>query len=344
MDMTRTRVAILGASGYTGAELVRLIARHPSLEITAMTADRKAGQTMADVFPHLAILDLPPLTTIDEVDWDSVDAVFCALPHATTQTVIAGLPERLKIVDLSADFRLEDPAVYEKWYGGPHTEQELQKQVVYGLPEFYRDKVKDARIVANTGCYVATALMPLIPILQAGLADPDWIVIDAKSGVSGAGRAAKEGSLFTEVSEGFHAYAVAAHRHTGEIDQELSKAAGKPVVASFTPHLLPQNRGILATTYLKGEADKIHAHLAGRFADEPFVHVLPFGKTPATRHVRGSNHCLIGVVADRQPGRTIVVSVLDNLVKGASGQAIQNMNLMLGLPETAGLEQLPLFP
>ena len=342
--MTRTRVAILGASGYTGAELVRLIARHPSLEITAMTADRKAGQTMADVFPHLAILDLPPLTTIDEVDWDSVDAVFCALPHATTQTVIAGLPERLKIVDLSADFRLEDPAVYEKWYGGPHTEQELQKQVVYGLPEFYRDRVKDARIVANTGCYVATALMPLIPILQAGLADPDWIVIDAKSGVSGAGRAAKEGSLFTEVSEGFHAYAVAAHRHTGEIDQELSKAAGKPVVASFTPHLLPQNRGILATTYLKGEADKIHAHLAGRFADEPFVHVLPFGKTPATRHVRGSNHCLIGVVADRQPGRTIVVSVLDNLVKGASGQAIQNMNLMLGLPETAGLEQLPLFP
>lgn len=342
--MTTTRVAILGASGYTGAELVRLIARHPSLEITAMTADRKAGQTMADVFPHLAILDLPPLTTIDEVDWDSVDAVFCALPHATTQTVIAGLPERLKVVDLSADFRLEDPAVYEKWYGGPHTEQELQKQVVYGLPEFYRDKVKDARIVANTGCYVATALMPLIPILQAGLADPDWIVIDAKSGVSGAGRAAKEGSLFTEVSEGFHAYAVAAHRHTGEIDQELSKAAGKPVVASFTPHLLPQNRGILATTYLKGEADKIHAHLAGRFADEPFVHVLPFGKTPATRHVRGSNHCLIGVVADRQPGRTIVVSVLDNLVKGASGQAIQNMNLMLGLPETAGLEQLPLFP
>lgn len=342
--MTRTRVAILGASGYTGAELVRLIARHPFLEITAMTADRKAGQTMADVFPHLAILDLPPLTTIDEVDWDSVDAVFCALPHATTQTVIVGLPERLKVVDLSADFRLEDPAVYEKWYGGPHTEQELQKQVVYGLPEFYRDKVKDARIVANTGCYVATALMPLIPILQAGLADPDWIVIDAKSGVSGAGRAAKEGSLFTEVSEGFHAYAVAAHRHTGEIDQELSKAAGKPVVASFTPHLLPQNRGILATTYLKGEADKIHAHLAERFADEPFVHVLPLGKTPATRHARGSNHCLIGVVADRQPGRTIVVSVLDNLVKGASGQAIQNMNLMLGLPETAGLEQLPLFP
>jgi N-acetyl-gamma-glutamyl-phosphate reductase len=342
--MSKTRVAILGASGYTGAELVRLIARHPNLEIVAMTADRKAGQSMADVFPHLAMLDLPQLTSIENVDWDGVDAVFCALPHATTQTVIAGLPERLKIVDLSADFRLEDPAAYEKWYGHPHAQIELQKQVAYGLPEFYRDEVRGARIVANTGCYVATALIPLIPILKAGLADPDWIVIDAKSGVTGAGRAAKEANLFTEVSEGFHAYSVAHHRHMGEIDQELSKAAGRPVVASFTPHLLPQNRGILATTYLKGEAQAIHAHLAARFADEPFVHVLPFGKTPATRHVRGSNHCLIGVVADRQPGRTIVISVLDNLVKGASGQAIQNLNLMLGLPETTGLEQLPLFP
>jgi len=344
MTTTKTRVAILGASGYTGSELVRLIARHPSMQITALTADRKAGQSMADVFPHLAILDLPPLTTIDEVDWDSVDAVFCALPHATTQKVIAGLPKRLKVVDLSADFRLEDPAAYEKWYGHEHSELELQKEVVYGLPEFYRDQVKDARIVANTGCYVATALIPLIPVFRAGLADPDWVVIDAKSGVSGAGRSAKEANLFTEVSEGFHAYSIAAHRHMGEIDQELSKAAGTAVTASFTPHLLPQNRGILATTYLKGEAEKIHAALAERFAEEPFVHVLPFGKTPATRHVRGSNHCLIGVVADRQPGRTIIVSVLDNLVKGASGQAIQNMNLMLGLPEATGLEQLPLFP
>lgn len=342
--MTTTRVAILGASGYTGAELVRLLARHPHIEIAALTADRKAGKSMADVFPHLAILDLPALTSIDEVDWDGVDAVFCALPHATTQKVIAGLPKRLKIVDLSADFRLEDPAAYEKWYGHAHAELELQKEVVYGLPEFYRDKVKSARIVANTGCYVATAIIPLIPVLEAGLADPDWIVIDAKSGVSGAGRAAKEANLFTEVSEGFHAYSVAGHRHMGEIDQELSKAAGRPVTASFTPHLLPQNRGILATTYLKGDAQAIHARLAERFAGEPFVHVLPFGKTPATRHVRGSNHCLIGVVADRQPGRTILISVLDNLVKGASGQAIQNMNLMLGLPETTGLEQLPLFP
>lgn len=342
--MTTTRVAILGASGYTGAELVRLIALHPAMEIVAMTADRKAGQEMADVFPHLALLRLPALTTIDEVGWDGVDAVFCALPHATTQKVIAGLPERLRVVDLSADFRLEDPEAYKNWYGHEHAETELQKKVVYGLPEFYREQIKGARIVANTGCYVATALIPLIPILQARLADPDWIVIDAKSGVTGAGRSLKEANLFCEVSEGFHAYSVAHHRHMGEIDQELSKAAGQPVVASFTPHLLPQNRGILATTYLKGEARAIHAHLAERFAGEPFVHVLPYGRTPATRHVRGSNHCLIGVVADRQPDRTILVSVLDNLVKGASGQAIQNMNLMLGLPETTGLEQVALFP
>lgn len=342
--MTTTRVAILGASGYTGAELVRLIALHPTMEIVAMTADRKAGQEMADVFPHLALLRLPALTTIDEVGWDGVDAVFCALPHATTQKVIAGLPERLRVVDLSADFRLEDPEAYKNWYGHEHAETELQKKVVYGLPEFYREQIKGARIVANTGCYVATALIPLIPILQARLADPDWIVIDAKSGVTGAGRSLKEANLFCEVSEGFHAYSVAHHRHMGEIDQELSKAAGQPVVASFTPHLLPQNRGILATTYLKGEARAIHAHLAERFAGEPFVHVLPYGRTPATRHVRGSNHCLIGVVADRQPDRTILVSVLDNLVKGASGQAIQNMNLMLGLPETTGLEQVALFP
>jgi N-acetyl-gamma-glutamyl-phosphate reductase len=342
--MVKTRVAILGASGYTGAELVRLLTRHPEMEIAALTADRKAGQEMGDVFPHLAIVDLPPLTTIEEVDWDGVDAVFCALPHATTQNVVARLPDRLRVVDLSADFRLEDPAAYEKWYGGAHAQTELQKEVVYGLPEFYREKIATARVVANTGCYVASVLLPLVPLLGAGVAAADPIVVDAKSGITGAGRAAKEANLFAEVSEGFHAYGVGHHRHMGEIDQELSKAAGQPVIASFTPHLIPQNRGILATSYIRADAQKVHATLSERYAEEPFVHVLPFGRTPATRHVRGSNHCLIGVVADRQPGRTIVISVLDNLVKGASGQAIQSLNLMLGLPETTGLEQLPLFP
>ncbi len=342
--MAETRVAILGASGYTGAELVRLLVPHPGLTISALTADRRAGEEMGDVFPHLAIAKLPRLTKIDDVEWDAVDAVFCALPHATTQTVIAGLPERLKVVDLSADFRLEDPDAYRTWYGEAHSQIELQKEVVYGLPEFYRESIAAARIVANTGCYVATVLLALAPLLKSGLIAADPIVIDAKSGVTGAGRAPKEANLFAEVSEGFHAYGVGHHRHMGEIDQELSKAAGQPVTATFTPHLVPQNRGILASCYVRGDAATIHAGLAERYEAEPFVHVLPYGKVPATRHVRGSNHCLIGVVADRQPGRTIVISVLDNLVKGASGQAIQNLNLMVGLSETTGLEQLPLFP
>ncbi len=340
----RFKVAILGASGYTGAELVRLIATHPRLRITALSAERKAGQTMAEAFPHLAHLDLPAMVKIEEIDFSAVDMVFCALPHATTQAVLKDLPKTVKIVDLSADFRLDDPAAYEAWYGHPHQALELQKEAVYGLPEFYREQIRGARLVANTGCYVATSLLPLIPILRAGAASPDEIVIDAKSGVSGAGRAAKEGSLFTEVSEGFAAYGVGKHRHMAEIDQELTKAAGKPVLASFTPHLLPQNRGILATIYLQGEAEAIHAALKAQYQDEYFIHVLPLGQIPQTRHVRGSNFVKIGVAPDRKPGRSIVVSALDNLVKGASGQAIQNANLMLGLPESMGLEQAPLFP
>lgn len=342
--MTRHRIAILGASGYTGAELVRLAATHPTFEIAALTAERKAGAAMAEVFPHLRHLDLPRLVTVDEVDFHSLDLVFCALPHGTTQEIVAGLPSGLRVVDLSPDFRLRDPAAYAEWYGHPHRAPELQEEAVYGLPEFYREAIRPARLVANTGCYVATALLALVPLLEAGAVDPDEIVIDAASGVSGAGRAAKEGMLHAETSEGFGAYGVGRHRHMAEIDQELSRAAGRVVRASFTPHLLPQNRGILATIYLKGEAHALHETLAARYAAEPFVHVLPFGEAPATRHVRGSNFCHIGVAADRRPGRAIVLSALDNLVKGASGQAVQNANLMLGLDETAGLMQAPLFP
>ncbi len=340
----KTRVAILGASGYTGAELVRLLARHPRVEIVALTADRKAGQEMAEVFPHLVMVDLPKLTAIDDVDWSGVDVVFCALPHATTQAVLAGLPGHVRIVDLSADFRLRDPAAYEAWYGHAHQAVELQKEAVYGLPEFYRDDIAGARLVANTGCYVAASIIPLVPLLRGGVIEPDPIVIDAASGVTGAGRGAKEANLFAEVSEGFHAYGVGKHRHMAEIDQELSAAAGAEVIPSFTPHLVPQNRGILATCYVRGEAEAIHGALRSAYDKEGFVHVLPMGQTPATRHVRGSNHCLIGVVADRRPGRTIVISAIDNLVRGASGQAIQNMNIMMGWPEATGLEQLPLFP
>jgi N-acetyl-gamma-glutamyl-phosphate reductase len=342
--MTKHKIAILGASGYTGAELVRLIATHPGMEIVALTADRKAGSTMANVFPHLRHLDLPRLVTIGEVDFSNVNLAFCALPHATTQEVISALPRDLKVVDLSADFRLRDPKVYAEWYGHEHFALDLQAEAVYGLTEFYRDDIRTARLVAGTGCNAATGLLPVLPLLAAGLIDPDDIIIDLASGVSGAGRAAKEGMLHAEVSEGYHAYNVAKHRHMAEFDQEFGKAAGRPVVCSFTAHLLPVNRGILATIYLAGDAGAIHAELAQRYASEPFIRVLPLGESPHTRHVRGSNFCDIGVVADRRAGRVIVFSALDNLVKGASGQALQNANLMLGLDEAAGLMAAPLFP
>jgi N-acetyl-gamma-glutamyl-phosphate reductase len=337
-------IAILGASGYTGAELVRIIASHPGMNIVAMTADRKAGQTMGSVFPHLAYLDLPVLTRIEEVDFTGVDLAFCALPHGVTHGLVRTLPAHVKVVDLSADFRLRDADAYQKWYGLEHSAMDIQPSVAYGLPEFYREQIAGARITANTGCYVATALLPLIPLLRAGVIDPADIVIDAKSGVTGAGRSPKEGILFSEVTDGFHAYGVASHRHLGELDQELSLAAGAEVKVSFTPHLLPQNRGIFATIYAKGSAEAVLAALQEQFESERFVHVLPMGELPATRHARGSNMCLIGVKADRVPGRVIVISTLDNLMKGASGQAVQNANLMLGLDEAAGLESAPIFP
>ncbi len=354
MPETRTpiRVAVVGASGYTGAELVRLLARHPSARIAALTADRKAGQELGGVFPHLGPvaddLALPALTPLEAVDWDGVDLVLCALPHGTTQQVIAALPTRLRIVDLSADFRLADTASYAEWYGQPHQAPALQREAVYGLTELKRPAIAAARLVANPGCYPTSAQLPLIPLLEAGIIETDGIVIDAKSGVSGAGRAAKEGSLYSEVTEGVHAYGVASHRHTPEIEQGLSEAAGRQVAVTFTPHLMPMSRGILATIYVGlsagASAADAQAALAERYAGEPFVRILPLGATPATRHVRAANLCLIGVVADRVPGRAILVAVIDNLVKGAAGQAIQNMNAMCGLPETAGLEQVALFP
>ncbi len=337
-------IAILGASGYTGAELVRLIATHPDLRIAALTADRKAGQSMGEVFPHLRHLDLPILTTIDAVDFAGIDLAFCALPHATSQEVIAKLPRDLKIVDLSADFRLRDPAVYAAWYGHEHMALDLQDEAVYGLTEFYRDEIRKARLVAGTGCNAATGMYAILPLLRAGVIDPDEIVIDLATGVSGAGRSPKEGMLHSEVSEGYHAYNVAKHRHTAEFDQEFTKAAGRKVEVTFVPHLLPQNRGILATVYVRGEAEAIHAALSEAYAGEPFMVVLPLGEAPATRHVRGSNFVHLGVIPDRRPGRVMVFSTLDNLCKGSSGQALQNANLMLGLDETTGLMAAPLFP
>jgi N-acetyl-gamma-glutamyl-phosphate reductase len=350
---TKKTVGILGASGYTGAELVRLLLRHPKVELALLTADRKAGQTMGEVFPQFAPYDLPKLVSIESVDWAAaaLDLVFCALPHATTQKVLKDLLEKApgtRVVDLSADFRLEDPAAYAKWYGHEHHAPELQKEAVYGLVEVYRREIRKARLVANPGCYTTCAQLPLIPLLKAKAIETDEIVVDAKSGVTGAGRSVKEEMLFTEVSEGFHAYGVGHHRHMSELDQEFSKAAGKEVIVSFTPHLVPMNRGLLSTIYVRGRrgktAQELHEILSKAYEKEPFVHVLPFGKTPQTRHVRGSNMTYIGVVADRITGRAIIVSALDNMTKGASGQAVQNMNAMLGFAEGTGIDQPAMFP
>jgi N-acetyl-gamma-glutamyl-phosphate reductase len=338
-------IAILGASGYTGAELVRLIASHPLMNIVAMSAERKAGQEMADVFPHLRHLDLPTLVKIDEIDFFDVDLCFCALPHATSQAVISKLPKALKVVDLSADFRLRDPDEYAKWYGGQHDALECQAEAVYGLTEFYRDEIKSARLVAGTGCNAATGQYALRPLIEAGLIDLDEIIIDLKTGVSGAGRSPKEGLLHAELSEGAHPYAIGGtHRHLAEFDQEFSAIAGRPVRVQFTPTLLPANRGIIANVYVKGDANEIYHAMKVAYDDEPFMQVLPFGQTPSSRHVRGSNFCHIGVCADRISGRAMVIATLDNLTKGSSGQALQNANLMLDLPEGMGLEMAPVFP
>ncbi len=347
-NSNRVRIALLGASGYTGAELVRLLAGHAYAELALLTADRHAGQSLAQVFPHLGGLELPTLSRIEDADWSDIDMVFCALPHGTTQEVIAGLPGHLKVVDLSADFRLKDPAVYEQWYGRPHGAPELQKEAVYGLTELAREAIRGARLVANPGCYTTTAQLPLCPLLEAGAIEAEDIIIDAKSGVSGAGRAASQANLYAELSEGVHAYKIGGHRHLPELEQGLAEAAGRPVTVSFTPHILPMNRGILATIYVRraggaGIGD-LRRVLARAYADEPFVRLLDEGAVPATRHVRGSNLCHMAVFEDRLPGRAILLAVTDNLVKGASGQAVQNMNVMLGIPETSGLEQQPMFP
>jgi N-acetyl-gamma-glutamyl-phosphate reductase len=342
------RAAVLGASGYTGADMIRLAALHPAIRITALIAKGHAGQSLAQVFPHLASLDAPKLLTPDEVNWDDVDVVFGGLPHGTAHAEIAKLPERVKIIDMSADFRLRDPKLYAEWYANEHSAPELIKAAVYGLTEHYRDKIIGARLVACPGCYPTAVLLALLPLAKAKLIASEDIIIDAKSGVSGAGRTLKQNILFSEAGEGLSPYGIGNHRHVPEIEQELGLAAGAPVTINFTPHLVPMSRGELCTSYVrlagKASGADLRKALARTYADSPFVHVVEEGVIPATQHVRGSNFCHIGVFADRIKGRAIVVSAIDNLVKGSAGQALQNFNLIYGFAETTGLEQLPLFP
>lgn len=351
---TKTRIAILGASGYTGAELLRILANHPHTQVTTLTADKSAGKKIGDLYPQFAFghTHLPTLAKHDDVDWaTAADIVFCCLPHATTQMIVRELPldGGVRVIDLSADFRLRDPAVYESWYGGSHAAVGLQREAVYGLTEIFREDVRNARLVANPGCYPTTAQLPLIPLLKEKMILSEDIVIDAKSGTSGAGRSPKVGTLFCEVTEGISAYGVAKHRHMPEIEQGLTQAYGSDVRVSFTPHLMPMSRGILETIYVKTApgktANDLRDCLEQSYADERFVHVVPEGGAPPqTRHVRGSNHCVMSVVDDALPGRAIIVSCLDNVVKGASGQAVQNMNVMCGYPEEMGLQLQATFP
>ncbi len=347
-DKTILKVGIIGASGYTGADMIRLAARHPNIEIAALVAKAHAGQSLAKVFPHLGPIDGPDIINVADCDFSRLDAVFCGLPHGQAHQVIASLPEALRIIDMSADFRLRDAAVYADWYGVAHGAPELLGEAVYGLTEHYAEEIVDARLVACPGCYPTAVLLALLPLVNDGLVVVDDIVIDAKSGVSGAGRAPRQNTLFAEVGEGITPYAIAAHRHSPEIEQELSKVAGGNIVVNFTPHLVPMSRGELVTCYLRlgagAKADDLRTALAARYGPCPFVRIAPQGAMPATQHVRGSNYCLINVFADRIEGRVIVVAAIDNLVKGSSGQALQNFNLMFGLAEEAGLEQLPLFP
>ncbi|HMK43953.1 MAG TPA: N-acetyl-gamma-glutamyl-phosphate reductase [Dissulfurispiraceae bacterium] len=344
------KVGICGGSGYTGAELLRILAQHPEVEITAVTSERSAGKRVTDLFPHLVGyhgLVYEPLDVAALIQ--KADIFFLALPHAASQEAVdAFFQAGKKVIDLSADYRLRSPEVYEAWYKTPHRFRNTLKKAVYGLPEIYRKQIKKSRLIANPGCYPTSAILALMPALKKGVIDSGSIVIDSKSGASGAGRKSDLAIAFCEVNDGFKAYGIATHRHTPEIEQELSRVAGRELVMNFTPHLVPMDRGILTTAYARLTAsidtETVIKLYAKAYGDEPFVHVLENGTLPNTKYVRGSNHCMIGLKVNERTNTLVTVAAIDNLVKGASGQAIQNMNIMLGFEESAGLKGLGPYP
>ncbi len=349
--MKPIKAAIIGASGYTGAELIRILLNHKKVEISELIANSNAGQKIEQLYPHLIHYGLPALKKIEEVDFTQIDVVFGCLPHTTSQETFKKLlsdpkNSHLKIFDLSADFRLEDVEDYKKWYDHEHVAKELQPQAVYGLSEIHRNKIKKSNLIACPGCYPTSALLPLIPLLENNLIEKHDIIIDSKSGTTGAGRSVKQANLFCEVNESVKAYSIGKHRHMGEIEQELGKAAGAKIEIDFTPHLLPINRGIISTIYAKinpkFSLEDIQNCLQTKYEDEPFVRIID--GEPNIKDVVGTNFCVIAVKKARTANKVIIVSVIDNLCKGASGQAVQNMNIVFGFDEKEGLELTPLFP
>ncbi len=348
--MHMIRVGIIGATGYAGNELVRLLLQHPEAEIVWYGSKSYIEKPYAQVYRNMFRLveDLCLDDKIEEMS-EVCDVIFTATPQGYCFSILTeNILQKVKVIDLSADFRLKDPAVYEQWYGLTHTAKAYIQEAVYGLCELNRSKVPGARLLANPGCYPTCSTLSIYPLLKEGAIETEGIIVDAKSGTSGAGRGAKVDNLFCEVNESMKAYGVATHRHTPEIEEQLSYAAGKPVLINFTPHLVPMNRGILVTAYGKAKAgltqEEIRRIYESYYEKEPFVRVLPEGTVPETRWVRGSNYVDVNAKLDPRTGRVIMMGAIDNLVKGAAGQAVQNMNLLFGLPETTGLLQVPMFP
>ncbi|ADY54795.1 N-acetyl-gamma-glutamyl-phosphate reductase [Syntrophobotulus glycolicus DSM 8271] len=342
------KIGILGATGYTGHELIRILRGHSEAEIVYLGSSGSAGQKIADIYPGLNEIVDNNLESDQEVP-EEIEVLFCALPHGIT----AGRAEKyldrqIKVIDLGADFRLKDKNIYEAWYKTSHASPHLLAEAVYGIPELNRAEIAGKRLIANPGCYPTATQLALVPLLKDKLLKSDSIIVDAKSGVSGAGRGTNLGVHFSEVNENFKAYGVATHRHTPEIEQELSKAAGEDILINFTPHLVPMTRGILTTIYASAaegveEGDLLQSWQTV-YADEQFVHQMPGGEWPQTKYAYGSNHVFMQLKLDKRTGRVILVAALDNLVKGASGQAVQNMNILFGLPEETGLKTNGMWP
>lgn len=343
----KLRVAVVGATGYTGSELVRILHQHPSVDIVAITSERRAGARFADVHPHFHGIADHTLVSADTLRDHAPDLVYLALPHGVSMDFAAKYRDApFRIVDLSGDFRLSTPAVYTEWYGKEHTHPDGFDVAVYGLPELHREAIRDARLVANPGCYPTTSILGTLPLLEAGIIDPAHIIIDAKSGTTGAGVTPKESTHYSNVADNFRAYGLKSHRHTAEIEEQLVARGAADRGVQFTPHLLPVDRGILATIYTRPQRDvreeDVREAYASRYADEPFVRLR--SEPPALKDVRGSNFCDIYVTYDARTRRIITLSAIDNLVKGAAGQAVQNMNVMYGFPENHGLAQIPMNP